>query len=67
MIIDCDCCTAGPRACPDCVVTFLTVGVGEPAGSAPVLGVELDTAEEHALGVLAASGLVPPLRMQRTG
>ncbi len=62
MIIDCDTCTAGPHACADCVVSFLTVA---PAA------VELDAAERRALGVLAASGLVPPLRMtprrERTG
>ena len=27
--------------------------------------VELDAAEQHAIGVLAASGLVPPLRLVR--
>ena len=71
MIIDCDSCTAGPRACADCVVSFLTIGVGEPF-AAPALvvasgdagPVELDPAEERALGVLAESGLVPPLRMR---
>lgn len=36
MLIDCDSCTAGPRACADCVVSFLTIGVGEPRRSAPV-------------------------------
>jgi hypothetical protein len=73
MIIDCDTCTAGPRACADCVVSFLTIGVGGrdlgiPDLAAPAATVELDAAEERAIGVLAASGLVPPLRMaRRTG
>lgn len=74
MIIDCDSCTAGPRACADCVVTFLTIGVGEPQRAAPTLtpvwragAVELDAAHERALAVLADSGLVPPVRMERTG
>lgn len=77
MIIDCEACTAGPRACADCVVTFLTiasrpdvaapVAVVELGAAGPPAPVELDAAEERALGVLAASGLVPPLRMERTG
>lgn len=64
MIIDCEVCTAGPAACTDCVVMFLTVPVGRPAGIGTV---ELDAGERHAIDVLAASGLVPPLRMDRTG
>lgn len=88
MIIDCDTCTAGPHACADCVVSFLTVApraerdlaaegwppaatVGAGLDAAAPVAVELDSAEERALGVLAASGLVPPLRMttprRRTG
>jgi hypothetical protein len=36
------------------------------AGSGTAAGaVELDAAEQHAIGVLAASGLVPPLRLVR--
>jgi hypothetical protein len=71
MIIDCDSCTAGPRACADCVVSFLTIGVGEPYAAPALVAsgdagpVVLDPAEERALGVLAESGLVPPLRMER--
>ena len=74
MIIDCDTCTARATACADCVVTFLTIPV-RAAPSAPVApdpgtrtaagAVELDAAEQHAIGVLAASGLVPPLRLVR--
>ncbi|MBO3084172.1 hypothetical protein [Cellulomonas fengjieae] len=72
MIIDCDTCTERGAACADCVVTFLTIPVrratpqevpvrvaGNAAGA-----VELDAAEQHAIGVLAASGLVPPLRLR---
>ncbi|ROS30899.1 hypothetical protein EDF34_0543 [Cellulomonas sp. PhB150] len=62
MIIDCESCTARPVACGDCVVTFLTIGSPRAAVGASD-GVDLDVAEQHAIGVLAASGLVPPLRM----
>ena len=74
MIIDCDTCTARATACADCVVTFLTIPVraSPPAPVAAGTGtdtaagaVELDAAERHAIGVLAASGLVPPLRLVR--
>lgn len=74
MIIDCDTCTARATACADCVVTFLTIPVRAAprapvtAGPAPETAagaVELDAAEQHAIGVLAASGLVPPLRLVR--
>jgi hypothetical protein len=72
MIIDCGTCTVRGDACADCVVTFLTVPVRPvdvpvPAGHAegepgPI---ELDDAERGAIGVLARSGLVPPLRLRR--
>ena len=74
MIIDCDTCTARATACADCVVTFLTIPVrASPAAPVPAGAeagtaagaVELDAAEQHAIGVLAASGLVPPLRLVR--
>ena len=55
MHIDCDTCEVRGRDCGDCVVTFLL-------GSAPE-GVVLDADERAALGVLADSGLVPPLRL----
>jgi hypothetical protein len=56
MIIDCDSCAAAGPACGDCVVSVL---LGAPEG--PLRRV----ADEHAeaLGVLADSGLVPPLRL----
>jgi hypothetical protein len=55
--IDCDSCEVRGLACGDCVVTVLL--------GAPPEGVELDPAEQVALGVLAESGLVPPLRLRR--
>ncbi len=58
MIIDCGQCRVRGDSCADCVVTFLTIGV---RGSAPP---ELDEAERGAIGVLADSGLVPPLRLE---
>lgn len=58
MIIDCGQCRVRGESCTDCVVTFLTIGV---RGSAPP---ELDDAERGAIGVLAESGLVPPLRLE---
>ena len=61
MMIDCESCTARPVACGDCVVTFLTIGHASPVVGAD--GIDLDSAEQRAIGVLAASGLVPPLRM----
>jgi hypothetical protein len=68
MIIDCDTCTQRGAACADCVVTFLTIPVRAPAPEPVTVtagAVELDAAEQHAIGVLAASGLVPPLRLVR--
>ena len=58
MHIDCDTCEVRGLACGDCVVTYLLGSV--PEG---VSGVELDREEQAALEVLAASGLVPPLRL----
>jgi hypothetical protein len=55
VLIDCDSCTVRGLACGDCVVTVL-LGV-------PPAGVELDDAEQAAIGALAAQGLVPPLRL----
>jgi len=62
MLIDCDTCEVRGKACADCVVTFLTIGV-RPAE--PV--VELDTDVTAAVSALAAGGLVPPLRLQTAG
>jgi hypothetical protein len=56
MLIDCDRCTMRDIACADCVVTVLL----GPPGAARA---GFDADEEAALGVLADSGLVPPLRL----
>jgi hypothetical protein len=54
ILVDCDTCAVRGHGCSDCVVTVL---MGAPPG------VEVDADEQRALEVLAASGLVPPLRM----
>ena len=53
-------------------MTFMTIGVGAPRvpparrGAGPeACAVDLDEAERAAIDVLARSGLVPPLRMER--
>lgn len=51
--IDCDSCDVRGLACGDCVVMVL---LGAPPSY-------LDDEEQRALGVLAESGLVPPLRL----
>lgn len=78
MIVDCDGCAARGPACSDCVVSVL-LGMpsvreepARPAGRAPHRGApgtagDLDEAERAALGVLAGSGLVPPLRLVPLG
>jgi hypothetical protein len=58
MLIDCDTCIARDHACGDCVVTVLL----ELKRTAPE-PLELDAAEEAAIGSLAEAGLVPPLRL----
>jgi hypothetical protein len=55
MLIDCETCIAPAHACRDCVVTFLL-----DRSPAPV---DLDPAEQAAIGSLAQAGLVPPLRL----
>ncbi|MDT4973075.1 MAG: hypothetical protein QOG22_3218 [Pseudonocardiales bacterium] len=57
MLIDCDTCSVRGRACRDCVVTIILNISARP--------VELDETEQHAVGALAAGGLVPPLRLVR--
>ncbi len=52
--IDCDTCLVRGQACHDCVVTVL---LGPPDE------LTFDDDETRALDVLAAGGLVPPLRM----
>ena len=56
MIVDCDTCVARGRACEDCVVRVV-LGTDGP--------VELDGPARTAIGALACSGLVPPLRLSR--
>lgn len=55
LLVDCDRCSGRGIECGDCVVTVLLGG--------PPEGVALDEDEQRALDVLAAAGLVPPLRM----
>lgn len=58
MLIDCDTCAVRGVHCDDCVVSvFLTL---PRATDRPV---ELDPAEQDAIGTLMAAGLVPPLRL----
>jgi hypothetical protein len=55
VLIDCDRCEVRGLACGDCVVTVLL--------SRPPSGLRLDEDEQVAIGALAESGLVPPLRL----
>jgi len=57
VLIDCDTCAVRGPGCGDCVVTVL---LGMPA---PPVHIGAD--QVAALGVLAGSGLVPPLRHDR--
>jgi hypothetical protein len=54
IMVDCDTCAVRGHGCADCVVSVL---MGVPPE------VHVDSEERRALDVLAASGLVPPLRM----
>jgi hypothetical protein len=61
MTIDCGRCEMRGTGCQDCVITVL--GPRNAAGlSSAVAPAYLDEAEVTALGVLAAAGMVPPLR-----
>jgi hypothetical protein len=55
VLIDCDTCSVRGGACRDCVVTVILKNSVGP--------VELDEAEQYAVGSLATVGLVPPLRL----
>jgi len=57
VLIDCETCVVRDVACADCVVTVL---LDRPESQAPVV---LEDEESAAIGVLAESGLVPPLRL----
>lgn len=59
VLVDCDTCSVRGPGCGDCVVSVL---LGMPA---PRL--HIDGGQVQALGVLARSGLVPPLRHDRAG
>jgi len=59
MVIDCGTCEMANIACGDCVVSVL-LGIPEVA-SHPVA--EMEESHVAAIEVLAAGGLVPPLRM----
>jgi hypothetical protein len=54
MLIDCDSCAVRDIACAGCVVPTLLNGTGS--------GVDIDEGEWRALELLAAAGLIPPLR-----
>lgn len=56
--VDCHSCSARPLACGDCVISVL---LGRPDDVAEP--VEIEGEERAALDALAASGLVPPLRL----
>ena len=55
LCIDCDRCAVRGLACSDCIVSAL-LGVPDDA-------LTFDEAEQAAFGALAASGMVPPLRL----
>lgn len=55
LLIDCDTCQVRGIGCGDCVITMLLGG--------PPQGVSLNDEERRAVEVLAAAGLVPPLRL----
>ena len=65
MEIDCDRCRMRGAGCQDCVITMLQPRnvPGVPAADPGYL----TEAEVKALGVLAAAGLVPPLRLSLPG
>lgn len=72
MEIDCDRCGMRGAGCQDCVITMLQPrNVTSFSGADPsISGADpgyLTEAEVKALGVLAAAGLVPPLRLALPG
>jgi hypothetical protein len=62
MRIDCDeCALQGSDACSDCLVTYICSRDADDA-------LLIDVAEERAIRLLSAAGLVPELRhVRRTG
>ena len=65
MTIDCGRCEMRGTGCHDCVITVL--GPRNVAGAPAAAPGHLGEAEVKALGVLAAAGLVPPLRFSLSG
>jgi hypothetical protein len=65
MTIDCGRCEMRGKGCQDCVITAL--GPRNAAGFAAQVPGHLGEAEVKALGVLAAAGMVPPLRFSPPG
>ena len=63
MTIDCGRCEMRGTGCDDCVITVLGPRNAAAAPASGYLGEE----EVKALGVLAAAGLVPPLRFSLPG
>jgi len=61
MVIDCGRCAMRGAGCQDCVVAVLSPA--SVTGYAPKPPDYLDEAEVRALCVLAAAGMVPPLRL----
>lgn len=59
MVIDCGSCEMAGLACHDCVVSVL-LGMPDLRQSPAAL----DDEHARAIGVLADSGLVPPLRLE---
>ena len=60
MLIDCETCSVRGVACPDCEISVLL-----HAAPGPTNVIDLDESERNAVSVLAASGLLPPLRLVR--
>jgi hypothetical protein len=65
MKIDCGRCEMRGTGCDDCVVTVL--GPRNAAGASAAASGYLGEEEVKALGVLAAAGMVPPLRFSLSG
>ena len=65
MEIDCDRCELRGTGCQDCVIAVLQPR--NAAGISAAAPGHLTDAEVKALGVLAAAGLVPPLRLSLPG
>jgi hypothetical protein len=63
MLIDCGRCELREMACGDCLVTALP-GRGGDGGARAARRQALGAQELRALSVLAAAGLVPPLRFR---